>query len=93
MTVIEMADENNEEHIKKLQDAWNWIVNDLTKIVIDKESKDEVELFFPLLMVAIDVLKIRGLTVENIRESVEQRLALEVANSDNIEEAEIIEKE
>lgn len=94
MVNIEMADENNEEHIKKLQNAWDWVANDLTRTIVDKESQDEVELFFPVLMVAVDALRIRGLTTENILESVQQRLELEIEKSEpEVEEAEIVEVE
>lgn len=84
---IEKVDADNKEQMAKLQNAWNWASNDLAKTIVDKEKELEVELFFPLLMIAADALKLRGLPIEEIKASIAERLALEL-ETDEVEDEE-----
>ena len=66
---------NDEE---KLIQAWNYVSEDLTMFLLEKEKELGVELFFPLLLTSVDALRLRGLSIKDIKDIVKQRVTTDL---------------
>lgn len=74
----------NDEEVKKLQEAWDWASTNMTKYIIEKEQELEVELFFPLLLVCVDALRLRGVNEQEISSIVKERTTIELENEEKL---------
>ena len=66
------------EETKRLQAAWDWSSNEMTKYVVGKEVELGAELFFPIMMVCVDALRLRGLKEDEIIKVVTERTTIKL---------------
>ena len=71
--------------MEKLQIAWDWSSSEMTKYIVDKEVELGVELFFPILLVCVDSLRLRGLGEDEVIKVVTERTTIKLEKPNTLE--------